>query len=61
MSTAAKLVHTKRALPSTIIKLLSGAVFRSSLQPFYNDLVFFFVAEEFHGTRYLGGSFKCGE
>jgi hypothetical protein len=57
---AAKLIHTRRALSSTIINSHPpGDSFRSSLQSSWSpfDFPFLFAVEELYGTRYQSGSF----
>jgi len=58
---AAKLVHTRRALSSTVINShQERAGFRPSLQPSWSPLIFpfFFAVEEFYSTWYQNGSFS---
>ena len=57
---ATKLVHTKRALSSTVINSSSGAGFMPSLQPSWSPLIFpfFFTMEKLYGTRYQSGFFS---
>jgi len=57
---AAKLVHTRRALSSTVINSHQEPVSGQALQPSWSPLIFpfLFALEEIYGTRYQSGSFS---